>query len=149
MTRSNCASAYAMRPLSANVWSLNGSPTLVRPRRVLGRLELGVGPQLLHGRLDGRLALRRVEPLALGRREHDVEHAALLGGELLLDEVRRALRVRAGDLELVAQPAADGGDERDRGRRRSRARKAGPGGDATAHARAQPAQRARRQSFVG
>ena len=33
MTRSNCASAYAIRPFSENVWSLNGSPTLVSPAR--------------------------------------------------------------------------------------------------------------------
>ena len=33
MTRSNCASAYAILPLSENVFSLKGSPTLSRPAR--------------------------------------------------------------------------------------------------------------------
>ena len=39
--------------------------------------------------------------------------AALLGRELGLDEVGRLLRVRARDLELVLEAAADGGDEDD------------------------------------
>ena len=52
---------------------------------------------------DRRLALRRVEPLALRCREDDVQHAALLGGELRLDQVGRLLGVRPWDLELVAQ----------------------------------------------
>ena len=148
MTRSNCASAYAMRPLSANVWSLNGSPTLVRPAVSSVGLNCGVGPQLPHGRLDGGLALGCVESLALGRREHDVEHATLLGGELLLDEVRRALRVGAGDLELVAQPASDGGDERDEDDDDPEPGKQDPAG--MGRAGAGPAgPRARRQSFVG
>ena len=63
--------------------------------------------------LDRGLALGRVEAFALGSREDEVEHRALLGGELGLDEVGRALRVRARDLELVLEAAADGGDEQD------------------------------------
>ena len=43
----------------------------------------------------------RVEALALGRREDDVQHAALLGRELGLDQVRRPLRIRPRDLELI------------------------------------------------
>ena len=42
---------------------------------------------------------------------------ALLGGELRLDQVGRTLRVRARDLELVLQAAADGRNEHDRARR--------------------------------
>ena len=101
-----------MRPSSENVWSLNGSPTLVMPGLVLGRLELG-GLELRDRLLDRGLALGRVEPLALGRGEDEVQHAALLGGELRLDQVGRPLRVGARDLELVLQAAADGGDEHD------------------------------------
>ena len=112
MTWSNCASAYAMRPFSENVCLLNGSPTLVMPRSVLRRGELG-GPQLRDRRRDRGLALGRVEPLALGRGEHEVQDAALLGGELGLDQVGRALRVGARDLELVLEAAADGHDEHD------------------------------------
>ena len=76
------------------------------------RLELG-RPELRHGLLDRRLALRGVEPLPLGRGEDDVEDGALLGREALLDQVGRPLGVRARDLELVAQAAADRGDECD------------------------------------
>ena len=105
-----------MRPFFENVASPNGSPTLVS----FGVPSTGSAPSvaangaarsLAIALLDRRLALRRVEPLALGRGEDDVEDAALLGRELRLDQVGRPLRVGAGDLELVAQAAADGGDE--------------------------------------
>ena len=76
----------------------------------LRRLELG------DGGLDRGLALRRVEALPRRRREHEVQHGALLGGELRLDEVGGLLRVRARDLELVLQAAADGEDEDDQRR---------------------------------
>ena len=71
-----------------------------------GRLELG-RLELRDRRLDRRLVLRRVEPLALRRGEDEVQDAALLLGELGLDQVGRLLRVRARDLELVLQAAAD------------------------------------------
>ena len=80
---------------------------LVPARGELRRLELRDGV------LDRGLALGRVETLALGRREDQVQHRALLGGELGLDEIRRLLRVRARDLELVLQAPADGRDEQD------------------------------------
>ena len=60
--------------------------------------------------VDRLLVLGRVEPLSRWDGKHDVEHAALLFGELCLDQVRRLLRVRAGDLELVAERSG----ERDR-----------------------------------
>ena len=63
--------------------------------------------------LDRGLALGRIEPLARRCGEDDIEDAALLGRELRLDQVGRALRVGAGDLELVAQASADGDDEAD------------------------------------
>ena len=80
---------------------------LVPARSELRRLELRDGV------LDRRFPLGRVETLALGRREDQVQHRALLGGELGLDEIRRLLRVRARDLELVLQASADGRDEQD------------------------------------
>ena len=55
------------------------------------------------GLLDRGLALGRVEPLSLGCREDDVQHGALLGGELGLDQVGRLLRLRPRDLELVPE----------------------------------------------
>ena len=62
---------------------------------------------------DRGAALGRVELLALGRREHEVQHAALLRGELRLDQVGRLLRVRARDLELVLEASPDRPDEQD------------------------------------
>ena len=82
------------------------------PCLLLGRLELG-GLQARDRLVDRGLALGRVEPLALGRGEDEVEDAALLVGELRLDQVGRPLRVGARDLELVPQRAADGRDEPD------------------------------------
>src|SRR6185295_14960786 len=73
----------------------------------LARLELR------DGLLDRRLAFRRVEPLTGRGGEDEIQDRALLGGELRLDEVGCLLRVRARDLELVAQAATDGGDEGD------------------------------------
>ena len=78
----------------------------------VGGLEL-VRLELRDRLLDRRLALRRVEPLALRRREDEVQDRALLGGELGLDQVGRLLRVRAGDLELVPQRATDRRDQHD------------------------------------
>ncbi len=81
---------------------------LVRSDRLeLRRLQLG------YRRFDRRLALRRIEPLAFRCREHEVQDTALLGCELGLDEVRRSLRVRARDLELVLQAASHRRDEKD------------------------------------
>ena len=74
--------------------------------RVLGGSEL-LRRDARHRLLDRRLSLGRVEPLALGRREHDVQHAPLLGGELRLDQVGRPLRIRPRDLELVPKRAPD------------------------------------------
>ena len=100
------------------------------------------------GTLDRRLALRRVEPLALGRGEHDVQHAALLGGELGLDEVGRLLGIGAGDLELVAQAAADRRDQGDQGGDDADPAEDHPPRVGRAHAR--PArERAGRKPFVG
>ena len=82
------------------------------PGLVLGGLEL-LRLELGDDALDRLLALRGVEPLPLRRGEDEVEDAALLGCELGLDQVGRLLRVRAGDLELVLEAAADGGDEDD------------------------------------
>ncbi len=79
---------------------------------VLGRLELG-RPELGDRLLDRRLAGRRVETLPLGRREDDVQDAALLRRELGLDQVGRPLCVGARDLELVAKAPADRADEHD------------------------------------
>ncbi len=73
----------------------------------LRRLELG------NGRLDCGLALGRVETLALRRGEDEVQHGALLGGELRLDQVGGLLRVGARNLEHVLEAAADGRHEND------------------------------------
>ena len=93
----------------------------VRAERVARALDAGlVGRGRVRRGLDERdrlldrgLALGRVEPLARRCGEDDVEDAALLGRELRLDQVGRALRVGAGDLELVAQAAAHRDDEAD------------------------------------
>ena len=82
------------------------------PGLPVDRLELG-RLQSRHSGVDRGLSLRRVEPLTLGGGEDDVEDGALLGGELGLDQVRRLLRVGAGDRELVTQGAADRRDEHD------------------------------------
>jgi hypothetical protein len=76
-----------------------------------GRLEL-LGLELGDRVFDRSLELRIVESLALGRSEDEVQHAALLGGELGLDQIGGSLRVGARDLELVLQAAADGADEK-------------------------------------
>ena len=60
---------------------LNGSPTLSMP----ALSSVGVNSGVLSfaiAVLDRRLALRRVEPLALRRGEDEVQDRALLGGEL-------------------------------------------------------------------
>ena len=79
----------------------------VLTRRELRRLELR------HRVLDRGLALGRVEPFSFGGREDEVEHRALLGCELRLDQIGGALGVRARDLELVLQAPADCRDEQD------------------------------------
>ena len=77
--------------------------------RVFRRLEFR--PAELRDRLVDRLfPFWRVEPLPRGSREDDVQDATLLFDELGFDQVRRLLRVRAGDLELVAERSG----ERDR-----------------------------------
>ncbi len=115
MTRSNCASAYAMRPSSEKVFSLKGSPTLSTPARSSGPIVCELGrSQLGDCRHDRGLARRRlVEALTLRRREDEVQHPALLGRELGLDQVGCLLRLGARDRELVLQAPADGGDEED------------------------------------
>ena len=80
-----------------------------------GRREL-VGLEAGDRLLDRRAALGRVEPLALGRREDDVQDGALLLRELGLDQVGRLLRVRARDLEHVLERPADRPDEDDQER---------------------------------
>ena len=47
MTRSNCASAYAMRPSSENVFLSNGSPTLVMPASPSGSVPVGANSSVL------------------------------------------------------------------------------------------------------
>ncbi len=78
---------------------------------ILG-LELR-GLELRNGGIDCGLALGRVETLALRRGEDEVQHGALLGGELRLDEVGGLLRVRTRYLELVLEAAADGHHKND------------------------------------
>ena len=93
----------------------------VLAERVAHALQTGVlsdGLELLRLQardrlLDRRLALLRVEPLAFRCGEDDVQHAALLGRELGLEQVDRPLRVRSRNLELVAQFAPDRADEDD------------------------------------
>jgi len=107
----------------------------------LGRLQPG------DRRGDRRLPLGRVEPLAFRGREDEVEHAALLLGELRLDQVGGPLRVRPGDLELVLEAAAERADEHD-----ERGDDGHPGADdapGMGRARPRPAsERAGRESFV-
>ena len=90
----------------------NGIADALDPRLVLGRLELGA-LELRDRVLDRFLALGRVEPLARGRGEDEIQHAALLGRELRLDQVGRLLCIRARNVELVLQAATDRGDEGD------------------------------------
>ena len=103
-------------PVVENVSSSNGSATLSSPTLSSCGANSSAWSFVI-ALLDRRLALGVVERLALGRGEHDVQDGALLGGELGLDQVGRALRVRARDLELVAQLAAERGDEGDQRRR--------------------------------
>ena len=82
-------------------------PGLVLGGRELVRLEPAMAS------LDRLAPLGRVERLALGRGEDEVEHGALLGRELRLDQVGRSLRVRARDRELVLETSPDPDDEND------------------------------------
>ncbi len=80
--------------------------------RLLRGLELG--PAEVRDRLvDRLLPFRRVEPLPRRSREDDVQHAALLLGELGLDQVGRLLGVGARDLEFVTERAGERDDEDD------------------------------------
>ena len=95
-----------MRSSSENVRSLNGSLTLVRP--AVSSVGLNSADCEQGDRLGDRgLALGRVQTLALRSGEDDVQHAALLGCELVLDQVGGSLRLRARNLELVAKLTAD------------------------------------------
>ncbi len=98
--------------------------------------------------LDRRFAIGCVEPLTGRRGEHHVQHGALLGRELRLDQVGRFLRLGAGDLELVSQRATDGHDQDDQqDDEPDPAEDDAPG---MCGAGASPARkRARRESFVG
>ncbi len=87
--------------------ALETGPLVLSDRSELVRL------QLVDRGLDRGLPFLRVEPLAFGRGEDEVQDAALLGRELLFDQVRRPLRIRARDLELVLQAAAHSRDEDD------------------------------------
>ena len=86
---------------SENVWSENGLPTLSMPALPSLALNSAV---LSFATAASTAALRsgvsRRSPF--GRGEDEVQHGALLGGELRLDQVGGLLRVRARDLELVA-----------------------------------------------
>ena len=117
--RSYCTSKKAICPLSDE---------LLRPscgQRARDRCDvLRVGRQrALRGmRRDEHLrervrALGRVEPLTVGRREHDAQRSALLAAELRVDQVGRLLRVRARDLEVVDQLAVERRVEPDQQRR--------------------------------
>ncbi len=115
ITRSNCASAYAMRPSSETVFSSNGSPTLSMP----ALSSVGLNSEVLSFAIACSIAALRSGVSSCspsGRGEDEVEHAALLGGELRLDQVGRLLRVGAGDVELVLQAPADRRDEHDQQR---------------------------------
>ena len=103
------ATVLGERVLAEGVSDALDARALVRSDRCeLGRSQLG------DCRHDRGLARRRlVESLALRCREDEVEHAALLGGELGLDQIRCLLRLGARDRELVLQAPADGGDEED------------------------------------
>ena len=135
-----------MRPSFENVSLLNGSPTLVRPALP----SCGLNSDVFRSAIAFAIAALRAGVSSRSpcrRREDDVEHGALLGGELRLDQVGRLLRVGAGDRELVPQRAADRGDEDDQGRDDP-----DPGEDdapGVAGAHAHPArERARRQPLV-
>ena len=84
----------------------------LEPGLVLRRLELG-RPELGDRVLNRRLSLGGIEALAFRSGEHDVQHAALLRHELGLDQIRRTLRVRARDVELVAEVSPDRPDQDD------------------------------------
>ena len=99
-------------PFSENVSSSNGSPTLTRPavssdasNSGVFRLAIASSIAALRSGVSSRCPF--------GRGEDDVEDAALLVGELRLDQVGRPLGVGARDLELVPQRAADRRDEAD------------------------------------
>ncbi len=136
-----------MRPSSENVFSSNGSPTLSSPAVSSVGLNSCVFSSAIAPSIASS-ALGRVQPFALGRGEDEVQDAALLGGELGLDQVGRLLRVRARNLELVLQAAAERPDREDQERDDP-----DPAEDDTPRmrgARAHPAgEPARRETFVG
>ena len=101
-----------MRPSSETVFSSNGSPTLSMP----ALSSVGLNSEVLSFAIAPSIAALRSGVSSCspcGRGEDEVQHAALLGGELGLDQVGRLLRVGAGDVELVLQAAADRGHEHD------------------------------------
>ena len=118
----------------------------VDPRLAVGGGELG-RLELRDRVFDGGLARGRVQALALGCGEDEVQHGALLGRELRFDEVGGLLRVRARNLELVLEAAADRGDEDDeRGEDAEPCENDPPGvrGERPHHVR----ERSRREPFV-
>ena len=95
-----------------SVFLLNGSPTLSMP----ARSPLGLNSLVFSSAIAFSIAALRSgvsSRSTLGRREDEVEDAPCSEANCDLDEIRRLLRVRARDLELVLEAAADGGDEHD------------------------------------
>ena len=101
-----------MRPSSENVFSSKGSPTSLIP----ASSSVGSNSSVFSSAIASSIASSRSGVSSRspgGGGEDEVEHAALLGRELGLDQVGRLLRVGARDLELVLEAAADRGDEQD------------------------------------
>ena len=99
-----------MRPPSENVSSLNGSSTLSMPALSSLGANSGVS-QLARSAPRSPPCARACRAARPRRREDDVEDARPARSRTRLDQVGRALRVRPRDLELVAEAAADGGDQ--------------------------------------
>ena len=98
----NCASAYAIRPFFGERPLRERVADALDPGLAFFDLYSGV-LSFADGGKDCGLALGRVETLSGRCREHEVQHGALLGRELRLDEVGGLLRVRPRDLEHVLQ----------------------------------------------
>ena len=102
---SNCTVTTAIWPffeMNALPNGPNGSVTLV---------TLGIFSSAVTLSLDRRLHRRARD--AVGGLEHDDRVVAGTGREVLLEEVERLLRLRAGDAEVVAELAVEAGGERD------------------------------------
>ncbi len=87
-----------------------------RTVRVRHRRDVGDLAERGHARTDRGLDRRAGD--AVGRLEHDERAVARGGGEVLLEEVERGLRLRVGDAEVVAVLAVERSREhqdRDRG----------------------------------